>query len=56
MILKMTPEAYLAREERAEYKSDYFQGELLAVAGSTRAHPGLAQALAEGGRGLLTTE
>lgn len=34
----LTPEAYLARERAAETKSEYFDGEVFAMAGASRAH------------------
>lgn len=34
----LTPEAYLARERAAEFKSEYFNGEVFAMAGTSRAH------------------
>ncbi len=34
----VTPEQYLERERQAEYKSEYFQGEVFAMAGGTEAH------------------
>jgi len=33
-----TPEEYLALEREAEYKSEYFAGEIFAMAGATRRH------------------
>jgi len=33
-----TPEEYLAMEETADYKSEYFQGEIFAMAGGTANH------------------
>ena len=35
---RLTPEDYLAIERRAEYKSEYFNGEIFAMAGASRAH------------------
>jgi Uma2 family endonuclease len=34
----VAPEEYLARERKAEYKSEYFDGEIVAFAGATREH------------------
>ena len=34
----LTPEEYLAIERKAEYKSEYFNGEMFALAGATRKH------------------
>jgi Uma2 family endonuclease len=34
----VTPEQYLEMERQAEYKSEYFQGEVFAMAGGTAAH------------------
>lgn len=34
----LTPAEYLERERRAEYKSEYFQGEMFAMAGASRRH------------------
>lgn len=34
----ITPEEYLAREEKAEYKSEYFQGQVFALAGGSLNH------------------
>ena len=34
----LTPQEYLARERRAEFKSEYFQGEMFAMAGASYAH------------------
>src|SRR5919199_712631 len=33
-----TPEEYLALEEAADYKSEFYQGEIFAMAGGTRNH------------------
>jgi len=38
----ITPEEYLAMEEKAEYKSEYFQGEIFALAGGTASHSQIA--------------
>ena len=35
---RLTPEDYLALERCAEYKSEYFNGEIFAMAGASRAH------------------
>lgn len=34
----LTPEEYLAAERQAEYKSEYFAGEMFAMVGASRAH------------------
>ncbi|MCE3015054.1 MAG: Uma2 family endonuclease [Pirellula sp.] len=34
----LTPQQYLAIERRAEFKSQYFQGEMFAMAGASREH------------------
>jgi Uma2 family endonuclease len=34
----LTPQEYLARERRAEFKSEYFRGEMFAMAGATHEH------------------
>ena len=34
----LTPQEYLEIERRAEYKSEYFDGEMFAMAGASRAH------------------
>lgn len=34
----ISPEDYLAAERAAEYKSEYYQGEMVAMAGASRAH------------------
>src|SRR5581483_8514282 len=34
----LTPQEYLARERRAEYRSEYYRGEMFAMAGASRAH------------------
>jgi Uma2 family endonuclease len=38
----LTPEQYLELERRAEYKSEYYKGEMFAMAGATREHNLLA--------------
>ena len=35
---RLTPEDYLALERSAEFKSEYFDGEIFAMAGASRAH------------------
>lgn len=35
---RLTPEEYLAIERAAETKSEYFAGEMFALAGASRAH------------------
>ena len=35
---RLTPEDYLAIERSAEFKSEYFDGEIFAMAGASRAH------------------
>lgn len=34
----LTPEQYLAQERKADFKSEYYQGETFAMAGATREH------------------
>ena len=34
----ITPEEYLERERQAEYKSEYYNGEIFAMSGGTRNH------------------
>ncbi len=34
----LSPEEYLAREREAEYKSEYFDGEIFAMAGTSEPH------------------
>lgn len=34
----LTPEEYLAIERQAEFKSEYFQGEIFAMAGVQKTH------------------
>ncbi|RKZ86216.1 MAG: Uma2 family endonuclease [Candidatus Parabeggiatoa sp. nov. 1] len=38
----ITPEEYLVRERKAEYKSEYFDGEIFAMAGASEAHNQIA--------------
>jgi len=38
----LTPEQYLEIERKAEFKSEYYQGEMFAMAGGTRPHSRLA--------------
>ena len=35
---RLTPQEYLALERKAEYKSEYFDGEVFATSGASRAH------------------
>src|SRR6266536_2639921 len=35
---RFTPEQYLALEREAEYKSEYYDGEIFAMSGASRAH------------------
>ena len=35
---KLTADAYLALEREAEYKSEFYNGEMFAMAGASRAH------------------
>jgi len=35
---QITSEEYLALERRAEYKSEYFEGEVFAMTGASREH------------------
>jgi Uma2 family endonuclease len=39
---RLTPEEYLAIEETAEYRSEYYQGEMFAMAGATYNHTMIA--------------
>ena len=39
---KLTPEEYLAIERKADYKSEYYNGEMFAKAGGSRAHSRLS--------------
>jgi Uma2 family endonuclease len=39
---RLTPEQYLEMEEAAEYKSEYYQGEIFAMSGATYAHNTIA--------------
>ncbi len=34
----LTPQEYLARERRAEFKSEYYRGEMFAMAGASKEH------------------
>ncbi|MCP4661700.1 MAG: Uma2 family endonuclease [bacterium] len=36
--IKITPEEYLAAERQADFKSEYFDGEVFAMAGASYAH------------------
>jgi len=38
-----TPRQYLVRERRAEYRSEYFDGEIVAMAGASERHVAIAQ-------------
>jgi Uma2 family endonuclease len=38
----VTPEEYLERERKAEYKSEYYNGEVFAMSGVSRKHDGIA--------------
>ncbi len=38
LAVKLTPQEYLAQERQAEYKSEYVNGELFAMAGASRWH------------------
>jgi Uma2 family endonuclease len=44
---ELTPEQYLAIEREADYKSEYFNGEMYAMAGGSRAHSKLCMRLAQ---------
>jgi Uma2 family endonuclease len=35
---KLSPQEYLAQERQAEFKSEYYQGEMFAMAGASEAH------------------
>lgn len=43
--LEFTPEEYLQLEDQAEYKSEYFHGEIFAMAGTQMAHNEIVGAL-----------
>ncbi len=43
---QLTPEEYLAFDRKAEYKSEYFQGEMLAMSGARLVHNKIAVHLA----------
>ena len=45
LIVKLTPSEYLAIERRAEYKSEYYRGEMFAMAGGSPRHSLLAARL-----------
>ncbi|NUO83270.1 Uma2 family endonuclease [candidate division KSB1 bacterium] len=40
--LRLTPEEYLAIERKAEFKSEYYQGEMFALAGANEPHAVIA--------------
>ena len=42
---KLTPERYLAIEREADYKSEYYNGEMFAMAGGTGKHADLSGCL-----------
>jgi Uma2 family endonuclease len=42
---KLTPAEYLARERKAEFKSEYYRGETFAMAGASRHHNGVKENL-----------
>ncbi|MEK7730038.1 MAG: Uma2 family endonuclease, partial [candidate division KSB1 bacterium] len=37
-LIKLTPEEYVAQERKAEFKSEYFNGEVFAMAGASQKH------------------
>jgi Uma2 family endonuclease len=41
----LTPEQYIEIERRAEYKSEYYQGEMFAISGATRKHNLIASSI-----------
>jgi Uma2 family endonuclease len=43
---RYTPEEYLEMERKAEYKSEYFDGEIFAMSGASRKHNDVAMQLA----------
>jgi Uma2 family endonuclease len=43
---RYTPRQYLLRERRAEYRSEYFDGEVVAMAGASERHVAIAQNIA----------
>ena len=51
-----TPEAYLALEEQADYKSEYYRGEILAMAGGFYNHNVIAGNLYAISIGLLSED
>lgn len=36
--LRLTPQEYLSLERKVEYKSEYYQGEIFAMAGTSEIH------------------
>ena len=54
LVRQLTPEQYLEIERRAEFKSEFFQGEMFAMAGASRSHIRIAVNLTAGlGQRLL---
>lgn len=43
---RLTPEEYLEPERKADFRSEYYQGEMYAMSGGARAHSRLAGRLA----------
>ena len=46
LVKRYTPQEYYELEREAEYKSDYYQGEIFAMAGGTKSHSRFAATLA----------
>jgi Uma2 family endonuclease len=53
MQLRYTYEQYLAREEAAEYRSEFYRGEIFAMSGGTPQHSKISINLSSSMRGIL---